>query len=65
MTNLPAEANSLDSISLVTQILCFSITSPLIVLRLVSRLTLHHSFGVEDGKECNKPSHTYLPAYRC
>lgn len=49
--NDPVQKNgNLNSISLVTQILCFSIISPLIALRLLARLKLHHSFGVEDGE---------------
>jgi hypothetical protein len=59
MNNQPQDANSLDSISLVTQILCFSITSPLIALRIFARLKLHHSFGVEDGKKYHKSSHIF------
>lgn len=50
MNDPPPKSESLRSISLVTQILCFAIISPLIALRLFARVKLHHPFGVEDGK---------------
>lgn len=50
MDDPPPKSESLGSISLVTQILCFAIISPLIGLRLFARVKLHHPFGVEDGK---------------
>lgn len=48
MNDPPPKSESLRSISLVTQILCFAIISPLIALRLFARVKLHHPFGVED-----------------
>ncbi|KAJ5949896.1 hypothetical protein N7454_001480 [Penicillium verhagenii] len=39
---------NLDLISLVTQILCFSIVPPLIALRAFARYKLHVPFGVDD-----------------
>ncbi|KAJ5538871.1 hypothetical protein N7494_008350 [Penicillium frequentans] len=38
----------LDSISLATQILCFSIIPPLIALRVFAKYKLHLPFGVDD-----------------
>ncbi|OQE29764.1 hypothetical protein PENSTE_c002G07327 [Penicillium steckii] len=49
MDDPPSKSESLSSISLVTQILCFVIISPLIGLRLFARVKLHHPFGVEDA----------------
>lgn len=39
----------LNSISLVTQILCFSIITPLVLLRLFARIRLRYPLGAEDG----------------
>ncbi|KAJ5549583.1 hypothetical protein N7513_006817 [Penicillium frequentans] len=38
----------LDSISLATQILCFSIVPPLIALRVFAKYKLHLPFGIDD-----------------
>ncbi|KAJ5195338.1 uncharacterized protein N7498_008776 [Penicillium cinerascens] len=43
------QTNNLDNISLATQILGFSIVSPLVALRAFASYKLHHPFGVEDG----------------
>lgn len=43
------QTNDLDNISLATQILGFSIVSPLVALRAFARFKLRHPFGVEDG----------------
>lgn len=39
----------LRSISLVTQILCFSVVTSLVALRLSAKVRLRHPFGVDDG----------------
>ncbi|KAJ5109568.1 hypothetical protein N7532_002213 [Penicillium argentinense] len=56
MNHLPQKRENLESISLVTQILCFTIVSPLIILRLFAKFKLHHPFGVEDAGNVNSYS---------
>lgn len=43
------QTSGLDNISLATQILGFSIVSPLVALRAFARFKLRHPFGIEDA----------------
>ncbi|KAJ5458609.1 hypothetical protein N7475_009997 [Penicillium sp. IBT 31633x] len=49
MNSLLRKRENLESINLTTQILCFSIISPLVALRLYAKIKLHLPFGVEDA----------------
>jgi hypothetical protein len=45
----PQKRGNLESISLVTQFLCFSVIPLLVAIRAFAKYKLHLAFGVEDG----------------